>query len=81
MPATFKHGHALIVGVGADLPETVADAQSVFDVLTNPNRAGFPPDQVACLANESATRAKSLTDLDDFVLKGNTDAEAKALIY
>ncbi len=36
-------GHALIIGVGADLPNTVDDAIALVDTLNASARCGYPP--------------------------------------
>ena len=38
MRKEFSKGHALIVGVGADLPNTVNDAIGLAEILTDPDR-------------------------------------------
>lgn len=81
MAETFSHGHALLIGVGDDLPETVADAQAIGSVLTDAARAAFPQPQVTLLTEHAATRDNILTALSDFVTRVNADADATALIY
>ncbi|MBI4671510.1 MAG: caspase family protein [Chloroflexi bacterium] len=81
MAETFSHGHALLIGVGDDLPETVADAQAIGSVLTDKTRAAFPQEQVTLLTEQAATRDKILTALGDFVTRVNADSDATALIY
>ncbi len=34
----FTHGHALLIGVGGDLPNTATDAAGVAEILTAPRR-------------------------------------------
>jgi uncharacterized caspase-like protein len=75
----FSTGHAVVVGVGADLPNTVSDAQAIADVLRDESRCGYPSDQVALLTAESANRAAVLKALAD--LADRTDAESTVLIY
>ena len=62
---TFDQGHALVVGVGADLPNTVDDAIGIAKILQDPARCAYPPDQVHLLTGEEATRAAILAALDD----------------
>jgi hypothetical protein len=64
MTHLFSHGHALLIGVGGDLPNTVADAQGLADLLTNPHRCAYPVGQVALLTGEEAERAGILAALD-----------------
>jgi hypothetical protein len=77
--AQFVQGHALIVGVGADLPDTVTDAQGLRDVLIDPARCAYPPAQVRLLTGEQAVRAKVLAALD--TLAATTTADSTVVIY
>jgi len=79
MGQLFTQGHACIVGVGADLPNTVKDAQGISDILQDPERCAYEPDQVQLLTAEQATRDSILAALDKLATK--TDAEATVLIY
>lgn len=81
MAEQFTHGYGLLVGVGADLPETVKDATAVSTLLTNPNRAAFPQEQVQLLSEQSATRQKILDQFDQLAARVNADPDATALIY
>ncbi len=79
MPETFVQGHAVIVGVGADLPVTVDDATAVADLLRDPGRCAYPADQVRLLTGERATAAEILAALD--ALAESTDPESTAIVY
>ncbi|MBT9317672.1 caspase family protein [Leptothoe spongobia] len=79
MGQLFTQGHACIVGVGADLPNTVKDAQGIADILRDPERCAYESDQVQLLTAEQATRADILAALDK--LAATTDAEATVLVY
>lgn len=79
MGQLFTQGHACIVGVGADLPNTVKDAQGIAEILQDPERCAYAPDQVQLLTAEQATRADILAALDK--LAATTDAEATVLVY
>ena len=79
MGQLFTQGHACIVGVGADLPNTVKDAQGIAEILQDPERCAYEPDQVQLLTAEQATRADILAALDK--LAATTDAEATVLVY
>lgn len=57
MEARFDNGHALLVGVGADLPNTIDDAIGLADVLKDSSRCAYPPEQVALLTGPAADRA------------------------
>ena len=60
----FTHGHALVIGMGADLPDTIQDATGLADILTDQSRCAYPPGQVTLLTGEKATRAAVLSALD-----------------
>jgi hypothetical protein len=77
--ATFERGHALVVGVGGDLPGTVGDARALADILSAPGRCAYPWNQVAALTGPSATRQAILDALD--ALAQSTDAQSTAVIY
>jgi len=76
---TFEQGHALVVGVGADLPNTVEDAVGLAEILRDPARCAYPPGQVHLLTGEDATREQVLAVLD--TLAHSTDAQSTVLIY
>jgi len=79
MPETFVQGYALVVGVGADLPVTVDDAAAVADLLRDPGRCAYPPDQVQLLTGEQATAANILAALER--LAQSTNPASTALVY
>ena len=79
MVALFSPGHALIVGVGADLPNTIDDAVGVASVLNDPSRCAYPPEQVHLLTGEQANRTSILTSLD--TLAQTTNAESTVVVY
>ncbi|HRJ42780.1 MAG TPA: caspase family protein [Caldilineaceae bacterium] len=62
--STFTEGHALLVGVGADLANTTDDAKEMNAILTDEERCAYPPEQVQLLTGEKATRADVLAGLD-----------------
>lgn len=76
---SFSSGHAVVIGVGADLPATVTDANGMADILRDPARCAYPPSQVHVLTGARADRDGILAALD--ALAGATDAESTAVIY
>jgi hypothetical protein len=64
MSEFFKDGHALLIGVGGDLPTTVNDAQGLADILKDPKRCAYRPEQVDLLQSKNADRAGILASLD-----------------
>jgi len=77
--STFNQGHALVVGVGGDLPGTLDDAQALADVLIAPGRCAYPPGQVHLLTGEQATCAAILSTLD--TLAQSISSQSTVLIY
>lgn len=75
----FTLGHAVIIGVGADLPDTIADAQGFAAILKAPQRCAYPPEQVQVLTGEGAARQHLLAALER--LAQTSDAESTAIIY
>ncbi|HDN25565.1 MAG TPA: caspase family protein [Thioploca sp.] len=75
----FTKGHALIVGVGADLPGTVNDAEGLANILKDEGRCAYLPKQVHLLTDEKANRDSVLTALDE--LAQSTDDESAVIIY
>jgi len=75
----FTSGHALLVGVGADLPNTITDAQGLADVLRDSNRCAYPPEQVHLLTGAQAARVDILTALKQ--LAETTSPDSAVLIY
>jgi uncharacterized caspase-like protein len=81
MSQPFAHGYAVIIGVGADLPVTVDDARGVADLLRDPTRCAYPPDQVQLLTRERARRDDILTALTRLAKETQADPEATAVVY
>jgi hypothetical protein len=76
---SFVQGHALIVGVGADLPNTVDDAVGLADILRDPARCAYPPDHVHLFTGEGATRAAILSAFD--TLAQSTNSQSTIVVY
>lgn len=76
MAETFRSGYAVIVGIGADLPGTVADATAMADLLRNPSRCAYPPEQVKLLTAEQADREQILAALHWLAQTAGPDATA-----
>src|SRR5262249_24265160 len=76
---TFNQGHALLVGVGADLPTTEEDAKGLGDILVDGGRCAYPPTQVAVLTGANATLEKVLGALA--TLAARTDEDSTVVIF
>jgi len=75
----FTQGHALLIGVGADLPNTITDAIGLATLLQDPERCAYPAPQVHTLTGEHATRAAILATLDQ--LAAQTGPDATVIFY
>ncbi|WP_392534896.1 caspase domain-containing protein [Nostoc sp. C117] len=77
----FTKGYALLIGIGADLPVTVKDATAIRDILIDPNRAAYPPEQVTLLTETSATRQNILAAFEQIIAQVNQNPDATVIIY
>ncbi|NJL04803.1 MAG: caspase family protein [Chloroflexaceae bacterium] len=77
----FTQGYALVVGVGADLPATVQDAEQVAAFLRDPARCAYPPEQVTVLTNAQASRASVRAGLAQLAQDARTDPQATVVVY
>ncbi len=73
------HGHALVIGVGADLPNTIDDAQGLAGILRDRERCAYPTDQVHLLSGPAANRDNILDELAR--LAQIDDREATVIFY
>ena len=64
MPRVFSNGYAVIIGVGADLPVTIRDANAIADLILDPTRCAYPKNQVRLLTGEGARRENIITSLN-----------------
>lgn len=71
---TLKNAYAIIIGVGADLPESVKDAQAVYDILSNPKIAGYKKENITLLTEKLATRKNILKAFNELIDKTDEDA-------
>ncbi len=75
----FQMGHALIIGVGADLPNTIDDAKGIADILLDSERCAYRASQVNLLTSENATRENILKALNK--LAQVSDTNATVIVY
>jgi hypothetical protein len=75
----FIEGHALVIGVGADLPNTIEDARGLADIIKDPGRCAYPPKQVRLLTGPTADRLGIMAELDQ--LANNCDEKATVVVY
>jgi hypothetical protein len=74
MSTSFNQGHAVIIGVGADLPNTVDDAKGLAEILKAPDRCAYPDKQVQVLTGEGATRKQVLDALGRLAQQAAADS-------
>jgi tetratricopeptide (TPR) repeat protein len=79
MNKVFTQGHAIVIGVGSDLPNTVGDAVGLANILQEPGRCAYPATQVHLLTGEKATRTAILATFD--TLAQATDAQSTVIVY
>ena len=79
MVAHFIDGYALLIGAGADLPNTVDDAIGMANILMDSERCAYPGEQVHVLTSGEATRQAILAGLD--ALAQSTTSESTVIIY
>src|SRR5215212_401452 len=77
---TLENAHGLVVGIAkyrqvTPLPATVVnDANDVHGLLVDPDRCGYPPDNLKPLINEQATREAILKELDSLAERADRDS-------
>ncbi|MBH8578287.1 caspase family protein [Nostocaceae cyanobacterium CENA369] len=79
MNALFSQGHACIVGVGGDLPNTVDDAVGLANILKDAERCAYPPEHVHLLTKQKANREGILVALDQ--LAQSTTPDSTVIVY
>lgn len=79
MSKLFQNGHALLIGVGGDLPNTVDDATGIANILKDPERCAYRPERVDLLTGQQATRTSVFAALDR--LAGAAGPRDTVIIY
>ena len=79
MSQTFSQGYAVVVGVGADLPVTIDDANAIANLLGDSSRCAYPTEQVRLLTGEKARRTDILSALS--WLADTTGEDDTAIAY
>jgi hypothetical protein len=75
----MKDNRALVIGAGADLPDTVTDAKGLARILTDPARCAYPKANEALLTGKRAARKGILAALAD--LGRQATAESTVVVY
>ncbi|MFW5943396.1 MAG: caspase family protein [Chloroflexota bacterium] len=87
MTQTFAHGHAVIIGVDQNnvprlaLPTVAEDVQALYEVLTHPQRCGYPAQNVQLLRGPQATHKNILEALYQLQERVSADPQATAIVY
>ena len=79
MSESYSQGYAVIIGVGADLPITIDDAQAISDMLVDTSRCAYPRNQVRLLVAENARRESIISSLE--WLAESTGTDDTAIVY
>nr|WP_321235002.1 caspase family protein [uncultured Psychroserpens sp.] len=77
----LDNAHALLIGVGSDLPVTVTDASALAAVLTDQNKAAYNEENVVLLTEQNATREKVLNALNALIKKTSSINDATVIVY
>lgn len=75
----LKNSYAILIGVGHDLPESVKDAQAVYDILSNSAIAGYKKENIALLTEKLAVRKNILEAFDNLIAK--TDEDSSVFLF
>ena len=54
----FEQGYALIIGAGADLPNTADDAKGIAEILQDAERCAYAKDKVQLLTGPGARQER-----------------------
>lgn len=79
MSTHFSGGHAVVIGVGADLQVTIDDAGAIADQLCDSTRCAYKVDHVRVLTDQNARRGHILSALDWLI--SETGESDTAIIY
>lgn len=72
---------ALIIGVGGDLPATVADATAIYELLSDPQKGGYTKENIEFLTEEKASKQDAIAALDRIVARSMATEHSTVLIY
>ena len=77
----LENAHALIIGVGGDLPQTVADANAIANILKDPLRACYLKKNVTLLVEKEATNKRILFELKNLSDNLEKTKDTTVIIY
>lgn len=70
----LDNAYALLIGIGKDLPASTRDAKAIAQLLANPEKVGYKPENIQLLVEEEATRDGILEAFDQLIKKTNEDS-------
>lgn len=65
----LTNAHALLIGIGNDLPVTVKDATAIYTILADKKLAGYPKENIILVTENNATRQGILDAFDTLISK------------
>ncbi len=77
--ANLKNAHALLIGVGKDIPVTVKDAKAIRAILADPNFAGYDNENITLLTGYKATRKGIIKAFNNLISK--TDENSSVMLF
>ena len=77
--SNLQNAHALLIGIGNDLPVTVHDATAIHNILADQSIAGYNPDNIILLTDKEATRDGILEAFDLLISK--IDEESSVFLF
>ncbi|HEY6249200.1 MAG TPA: caspase family protein [Candidatus Angelobacter sp.] len=80
MSATFNRGYALLIGVGGNLPCTITDAKGIQEILVDPLRCAYPPENVRVLTEQDATANRIRGELKRLAVVVNAAQQQSTVI-
>jgi pimeloyl-ACP methyl ester carboxylesterase len=75
----LKNAHALLIGIGNDLPGTVRDAIAINNILEDERLAGYNPENIILVTEKEATREGILKAFDTLIER--TDENSTVMLY
>ncbi|PRP66498.1 caspase family protein [Nonlabens agnitus] len=77
--SNLDNAYALLIGVGKDLPASARDAEAIANLLSDPDKVGYKPENIQLLVEKQATRKGILDAFDTLIDK--TDEDSSVLLF
>ena len=78
--SNLQNAHALLIGIGNDLPVTVHDATAIHNILADQSLAGYNPENINLVTGKDATR-KGILDAFDLLISRIDEDSSVFLFY